>query len=124
MKILLVDDSTTMRTIQKRVLCEGFGTIDFTEADDGQQALEVMSTEAGAFSLIIIDWNMPNMDGLSFVKRVRSTDKKTPMLMCTTEAEKCRVMEALKAGVNNYTLKPFTPENLIEKVKLILSKAA
>lgn len=124
MKILLVDDSSTMRTIQKRVLCEGFGAIDFTEADDGQQALEVMSTEAGAFSLIIIDWNMPNMDGLSFVKRVRSTDKKTPMLMCTTEAEKCRVMEALKAGVNNYTLKPFTPENLIEKVKLILSKAA
>lgn len=124
MKILLVDDSMTMRTIQKHVLSGGFGAVDFVEAEDGQKALEIMAAHSDTFTLIIVDWNMPNMDGLAFVKRVRSADKKTPMLMCTTEAEKGRVMEALKAGVNNYALKPFTPEHLIDKVKQILAKAA
>jgi two-component system chemotaxis response regulator CheY len=66
---------------------------------------------------------MPNMDGLTFVRKVRESDKKTPMIMCTTEAEKGRVLDALKAGVNNYVVKPFTPEALTEKVQQTLQKA-
>jgi two-component system chemotaxis response regulator CheY len=74
------------------------------------------------FDLIMIDWNMPNMDGITLVKKIRETDKTTPLIMATTEAEKTRVMEALKAGVNNYVIKPFTPEILVEKVRATLEK--
>ena len=121
MKILLVDDSKTMRNIQKKVLAEL--TSDFGEAGDGLEALALV--EAGnKFDLILVDWNMPNMDGHTFVCKFRETDKTTPLVMCTTEAEKTRVVEAIKAGVNNYVIKPFTPDGLMEKVKGTLSKAA
>lgn len=123
MKILLVDDSKTMRNIQKKVL-EALGPAEFFEAADGVQALEEIGKAPGTFQLILVDWNMPNMDGLTLVTRIRTTDKKTPLIMVTTEAEKSRVLEAIKAGVNNYALKPFTPEILLEKVKQTLQKAA
>jgi two-component system chemotaxis response regulator CheY len=123
MKILLVDDSRTMRTIQKKILGE-LGGVEFSEAGDGVEALQSIANTAGGFNLILVDWNMPNMDGLTLVGQIRLTDKKTPLLMVTTEAEKSRVMAALKAGVNNYALKPFTPEGLLEKVKQVLAKAA
>ncbi len=122
MKILLVDDSRTMRNIQKKVL-EALAPVEFAEAGDGVEALGLLATTAGGFDLIFVDWNMPNMDGHTFVTRVRATDKKTPMIMCTTEAEKARVVEALKAGVNNYVVKPFTPEILLEKTRTVLDKA-
>ena len=64
------------------------------------------------------------MDGITLVGKVRESDKKTPMIMVTTEAEKTRVIEAIKAGVNNYVVKPFTPEGLLEKVNQTLSKMA
>lgn len=121
MKILLVDDSKTMRNIQKKVL-EGLGGVEFAEAGDGVEALTAISANPAGFNLILVDWNMPNMDGHTFVTRVRASDKKTPMIMCTTEAEKSRVVDALKAGVNNYVVKPFTPEVLLEKVKGTLEK--
>ena len=121
MKILLVDDSKTMRNIQKKVL-EGLGPVEFAEAGDGLEALAVIAKAPAGFNLILVDWNMPNMDGHTFVTRFRTSDKKTPMIMCTTEAEKTRVVEALKAGVNNYVVKPFTPEVLLEKVKGTLEK--
>lgn len=125
MKILLVDDSKTMRNIQKKVL-EQLGTVEFVEAGDGIEALQACTAHAsaGGFSFVLVDWNMPNMDGHTFVTRVRTTDKKTPLIMCTTEAEKTRVVDALKAGVNNYVVKPFTPETLLEKVKTTLARAA
>jgi two-component system chemotaxis response regulator CheY len=123
MKILLVDDSKTMRTIQKKILLT-LGDVEFAEAGDGVEALKVIADTVGGFGLILVDWNMPNMDGLNLVGRIRSSDKKTPMLMVTTEAEKSRVMDALKAGVNNYALKPFTPEVLLGKVKQVLARAA
>jgi two-component system chemotaxis response regulator CheY len=123
MKILLVDDSKTMRNIQKKILTS-LGEVEFAEADDGVQALGVIGATAGGFELILIDWNMPNMDGITLVNRIRTTDKTTPLIMVTTEAEKSRVLEALKAGVNNYALKPFTPEALMEKVKQTLKIAA
>ena len=121
MKILLVDDSKTMRNIQQKVLSQTGA--EFAEAGDGVEALDVISKSDG-FDLILIDWNMPNMDGHTLVCKIRETDKKTPLVMCTTEAEKTRVVEAIKAGVNNYVIKPFTPEGLLEKVNDTLKKAA
>jgi len=123
MKILLVDDSKMMRNIQKTMLAT-LGSVEFSEAEDGVQALSVLGANTGAFQLILIDWNMPNMDGITLVKRIRMTDKTTPLMMVTTEAEKGRVMEAIKAGVNNYAIKPFTSEALLEKVKQTLKIAA
>jgi two-component system chemotaxis response regulator CheY len=123
MKILLVDDSKMVRNIQKNVL-NALGQVEFSEAGDGVEALASIAATAGGFQLILIDWNMPNMDGLTLVQRIRATDKKTPLIMVTTEAEKSRVMEALKAGVNSYAIKPFTPDVLLGKVKATLEKAA
>jgi len=123
MKILLVDDSKTMRSIQKKVLAAMDPTAQFSEAGDGVEALAAIGGSASApFDLVLVDWNMPNMDGLTLVTKVRQTDKKTPMIMVTTEAEKTRVVDAIKAGVNNYVIKPFTPEMLTDKVKQTLSK--
>src|SRR5690348_11053839 len=122
MKILLVDDSRTMRNIQKKVL-EPLGGVEFIEAGDGVEALSALATVGGAVDLMLVDWNMPNMDGLTFVKRVREKDKTSPVIMVTTEAEKTRVIEALKAGASNYMIKPFTSEGLMEKVKQTLEKA-
>ena len=123
MKILLVDDSRTMRNIEKKVL-EGLGNVEFTEAKDGAQALAAIGANPAGFGLILIDWNMPNMDGFTLVGRIRQTDKKTPLIMVTTESEKSRIMEAIKAGVNNYALKPFTPDVLLQKVRQTLGIAA
>lgn len=121
MRILLIDDSTTMRNIQKKVLASI--CTDFAEAGDGVEALKLIR-QGETFDLILVDWNMPNMDGHTFVMKMRESDKATPMIMCTTEAEKTRVVEAIKAGVNNYVIKPFTPAGLMEKVQATVSKAA
>jgi two-component system chemotaxis response regulator CheY len=120
MKILLVDDSKTMRNIQKKVL-EAMGGVEFTEAGDGLEALTAIAA-TGPFGLVLVDWNMPNMDGHTLVRKIRETDKATPLIMVTTEAEKQRVVDAIKAGVNNYVIKPFTPDALSEKVKQTLEK--
>ena len=121
MKVLLVDDSRTMRNIQKKVLSD-MGPMEFAEAGDGLEALTVISQHPDGFQLMLIDWNMPNMDGITLVGKVREKDKKTVIVMVTTEAEKTRVIDAIKAGVNNYVIKPFTPETLTEKVKATLDK--
>jgi two-component system chemotaxis response regulator CheY len=121
MKILLVDDSKTMRNIQKSVLAQ-LGSHQVEEACDGQDAL----SKVGAFQpeLLLVDWNMPNMDGLSFVKAFRQQNKTTPIIMVTTESERARVVEAIKAGVNNYVVKPFTPDVLSQRINETLSKTA
>lgn len=121
MKIMLVDDSKTMRNIQRSVLTQ-LGYTEIEEACDGQDAL----SKVGAFQpeLLLVDWNMPNMDGLTFVKMYRQQDKETPIIMVTTEAEKARVIEAIKAGVNNYVVKPFTPDLLSQRINETLSKTA
>ncbi len=121
MRIMLVDDSKTMRNIQRNILGQ-LGFSELEEACDGQDALSKLS----AFNpeLMLVDWNMPNMDGLTFVKNVRQQGIKTPIIMVTTESEKARVIEAIKAGVNNYVVKPFTPEQLSERVNETMAKAA
>jgi two-component system chemotaxis response regulator CheY len=121
MKILLVDDSKTMRSIQKSVLGQ-LGYSEIEEACDGQDAL----SKVGAFEpdLMLVDWNMPIMDGITFVKKIRVNDKTTPIIMVTTESEKTRVIEAIKAGVNNYVVKPFTPDSLSQRINETLTKKA
>lgn len=121
MRVLVVDDSKTIRNIVKGVL----GTIGVTaveEAGDGQDAL----SRVDAFNpdLILLDWNMPVMDGITFVRSYRGAKKTTPIIMVTTEAEKSRVMEAIQAGVNNYAVKPFTPESLSKIIETTMAKAA
>jgi len=119
MKIMLVDDSRTIRNIEKNVLSQ-LGYTDIMEAGDGVEALSQLET--GMPDLFLIDWNMPNMDGLTLVKKIREQDKNVPIIMVTTEAEKTRVVEAIKAGVNNYVVKPFTTETLGGKIKQTLGK--
>jgi two-component system, chemotaxis family, chemotaxis protein CheY len=121
MKILLVDDSSTMRSIQKTIL-SALDDVEFAEAADGVEGL--VRVAAGTFDLIFVDCNMPNMDGITFIQRVRATNKRTPLIMVTTEAERSRIMGAIKAGVTNYVIKPFTPEVLLDKVRQTLAKAA
>jgi len=120
MKIMLVADSKVMRQIQRRTL-EKLGFPDIVEAGDGIEALQAMQAESKP-EIIILDWNMPRMDGLSTLQKLRQTDKATIVIMCTTEAEKPRVIEAVKAGVNNYIVKPFTPSVLQEKLEETLKR--
>lgn len=121
MRIMLIDDSRTMRTIQRNILTQ-LGYKEIEEACDGQDAL----SKVDAFNpdIILVDWNMPNVDGISFVKQYRARGRKTPIVMVTTEAEKARVIEAIKAGVNNYVVKPFTPESLSARIQETLAKKA
>ena len=119
MKVMLVDDSKTMRNIQRGILTQ-LGYTEVEEAVDGQDALD----KAAVFNpdLILLDWNMPNMDGITFVKHYRGAGKTTPIIMVTTEAEKSRVVEAIKAGVNNYVVKPFTPNVMGERIEETMSR--
>ncbi|MBN1594198.1 MAG: response regulator [Candidatus Coatesbacteria bacterium] len=123
MKILVVDDSSTMRRIIVRTL-EGIGESDVTEASDGEDALHKVNSTG--FELILTDWNMPNLDGLGLVEKLRANAKykTTPIIMITTEAEKKNVVEAIKAGVNNYIVKPFTPATLKEKIQATLDQCS
>ncbi len=115
MKFLVVDDSSTMRRIIKNSL-QRIGFEDVIEAENGKDALEKIS----GIDIILTDWNMPEMDGLEFVKNVRAQNAKIPILMITTNAAKDDIIEALKHGVNNYIVKPFTPETLKEKIEALL----
>ncbi|RKY85339.1 two-component system response regulator [candidate division KSB1 bacterium] len=121
LNILIVDDSVTMR----RILVNTLGKIGYSnviEATDGKDALAKMYSEKVDF--IITDWNMPEMSGLEFVQSVRGDEyfKNIPILMVTTRSLKDDIITALKAGINNYVVKPFTPEVLDKKIKEILSK--
>jgi two-component system chemotaxis response regulator CheY len=119
MRFLVVDDSPTMRRIVINAL-KSFGHEVFFEAGDGNEAIMVLKKEKIEF--IITDWNMPNMSGLELTKMVRSTAdiKDIPILMVTTRGLKQDIIEALKAKVNNYVVKPFTPQVLKEKIDAIL----
>ena len=116
MRILIVDDSSTMRRIIGNVVQQlGVSKDDFDEAEDGVVALKLYK-EKNNYDVILTDWNMPNMNGLELVKAVRALDKKIPIVMITTEGGKGEVITALKAGVNNYIVKPFSADVLKEKL--------
>jgi two-component system chemotaxis response regulator CheY len=120
MKILLVDDSRTIRNIQKSTL-KTLGYEDVDEAADGLEALASIAKQKP--ELLLVDWNMPNMDGITLIRKIRESDKTLPIIMVTTEAEKSRVLEAVKAGVNNYVVKPFTAETLADKINQTMGRA-
>jgi len=115
MKILVVDDSSTMRRIISNTLAT-IGQTDIVQAGDGVEGLAALENNPDV-GLVLSDWNMPNMNGLDFLTKIRATKGKgLPVVMVTTEAEKSNVITAIKAGANNYIVKPFTPEILAEKV--------
>ncbi len=120
MKLLVVDDSSTMRRIIKNTL-HRLGYEDILEAEPGLQAWEIMDSVEG-IKVLITDWNMPEMNGLDLVKKVRADGRfvDIPIIMVTTEGGKAEVITALKAGVNNYIVKPFTPQVLKEKLEVVL----
>ena len=120
MKVLVVDDFSTMRRIVKNILRQlGFNNI--LEADDGSTAVGILEREK--IDLIISDWNMPEMTGIELLRHVRSTEeiKDTPFLMVTAEAQQENIIEAVKAKVSNYIVKPFTADTLNEKIEKIFS---
>lgn len=119
MKILVVDDFPTMRRIVKTLLRQN-GYSNFIEAEDGAKAYETLRATPD-IEFIVSDWNMPNMTGLEFLKTVRGDPKfkHLPFLMVTAEAEKENIIEAVKSGVSNYVVKPFTGATLKEKMAKI-----
>lgn len=121
MPILVVDDFSTMRRIVKTCLKQ-LGFDNTADAEDGQIALNKLKD--GDFKLIVSDWNMPNMMGIDLLRAVRSDPKlkALPFLMVTAEAQKENVLEAAKAGVSNYIVKPFTADQLQAKLEAIFTK--
>ena len=121
LKILVVDDFSTMRKVVRNLLKQG-GYENIVEAEDGVAALAVIKSKKIDF--IISDWNMPNMTGIELLKAVRADAEvaATPFLMVTAEALQDNVITAVKAGVSNYIVKPFTAEVLSEKIAKIIEK--
>ncbi len=119
-KILAVDDSATMRRIIVNTL-QRAGYRSVIEAENGKDALAKLQNEKVDF--VITDWDMPEMDGLTFVTQVRKSDtmKKLPILMVTTRSVREDIVDALRAGVNSYIVKPFTPDTLKEKIDQVLA---
>jgi len=116
-KAMVIDDSKAIRTILSRTLAEvGY---DVCQAANGLEALSVLE-ETDGVSLILVDWNMPQMNGLEFVKQIRSDPQYASVLlmMVTTETEIDQMVAALDAGANEYVMKPFTKEILLEKLQL------
>ncbi|MBD3823099.1 MAG: response regulator [Epsilonproteobacteria bacterium] len=120
MKILVVDDSSTMRRIIKNTLAR-LGHKDILEGGDGVEGWNELVANPD-IEMLITDWNMPEMNGLELVKKVRADErfKDLPIIMVTTEGGKAEVITALKAGVNNYIVKPFTPQVLKEKLAAVM----
>lgn len=123
MKVLVADDFATMRKIVRNILKQiGFDNI--LEAEDGQAAIQILRNEN--IGLVVTDWNMPNMTGLELLQKIRNDPQTAnlPVLMVTAEGLKENVVIAVKAGVNNYVVKPFTAEILQEKIEQIFKKLA
>mgnify|MGYP001342143589 CR=1 FL=1 len=116
-KILIVDDMLTMRKLVLSNLHE-LGYSDVVEALDGLDAWKKLTESTEQFGLIISDWNMPIMSGLEFLEKCKSDDKykAIPFVMLTAEAEQFQVLEAVKKGVSNYIIKPFSPNTIKEKL--------
>lgn len=115
---LVVDDSRAVRMILARTLAElGY---EVRQATNGREALELIDADAGAYRLVLLDWHMPEMDGLELLRKLRSRPQLSALVvvMVTTETDLDHVAEALAAGANEYIMKPFTRDILIEKLQL------
>jgi len=123
MRVLVVDDFATMRKIVRNILKQ-IGFEHIAEAEDGNAALQMLKSDK--YGLVVSDWNMPNMNGIELLKAIRQNPQLSnlPVLMVTAEGLKENVLEAVKAGVNNYVVKPFTAEVLQEKIEAIFKKLA
>jgi two-component system chemotaxis response regulator CheY len=121
MRILVVDDSSTMRRIIANTL-KKIGCEDIVEAGNGAEGLQQIG--AGGVEFVVTDWNMPIMNGLEFVRQLRgiAAMAQVPVLMVTTNAEHSDIAGAKEAGVNDYVVKPFTPDALKEKMNALLGK--
>jgi two-component system chemotaxis response regulator CheY len=119
MRAMVIDDSSAMRMILRRIMTQAGFTI--TEAADGQQALDLLEHEDSAPDVALVDWNMPNMNGLEFIKAIRGQDRYSRMtvMMVTTEGEQSQIVKALAAGAHEYVIKPFTPDAIVEKLNLL-----
>ncbi|AGH94525.1 response regulator [Pseudobdellovibrio exovorus] len=124
-RILVLDDMMTMRKIVIKNL-KDLGFTDIQDAADGNLGWDILNQSSPPIQLIISDWNMPNCTGLELLKKVRADErmKAVPFVLLTAEAETHQVMEAVKAGVSNYILKPFTPEHIKEKIEQTYKKTA
>ena len=123
MKILVVDDFSTMRRIIKNLLRD-LGFNNTSEADDGNTALPMLQN--GSFDFLVTDWNMPGMTGIDLLRAVRADQKLAhmPVLMVTAEQKREQIIEAAKAGVNGYIIKPFTAQTLKEKLDKIFERVS
>jgi two-component system chemotaxis response regulator CheY len=121
MRILIVDDFSTMRRIIKNLLND-LGYTNTAEADDGNTALVALAQ--GSFDFVVTDWNMPGMTGIELLKSIRADDrfKTLPVLMVTAEAKREQIIEAAQNGVNGYIIKPFTAQTLEEKLGKIFER--
>ena len=121
MKILVVDDSRIMRNIIKNTLTASkkWHFVDYIEAGDGEEAFELLLK--GGVDLLLLDWNMPKLNGIDLVRKLREDVRfhKLPIVMITSEAAKYSVIEAVKAGVNDYLIKPVSERSLLDKLERI-----
>lgn len=119
MKILIVDDSKAMRTFLRH-LVGVLGFTDITEAEDGQHALELLEQDR-SFQLALVDWDMPRLDGLGLIRKLRSSPNyiHLKIMMVTTQNTLSRVTSAMEAGATDYLMKPVTKESLEDKLRVL-----
>lgn len=119
MRAIVIDDSRAIRLILRRIV--GQAGFEVLEAEDGQEAMDIIAGLDAPPELALIDWNMPNMNGLEFVAAVRGDKRLRDMtlVMVTTESEQSQVARALAAGAHEYVIKPFTSDALLEKLALL-----
>jgi two-component system chemotaxis response regulator CheY len=119
MRAMVIDDSRAMRMILKRIITKI--NFEVVEAGDGKEALDLLAAMTEVPELALIDWNMPNMNGLEFVTHARADPRLREMtlVMVTTESEQGQIVRALAAGAHEYVIKPFTEGAMIEKLALL-----
>lgn len=118
LNVLVVDDMASIRKILIRCL-NNIGFMKVVEASNGEEAINLIKSKSPEIGLIISDWNMPICTGIEFLRRVKADPdmSKIPFVMVTSESDKSQVLEAIKAGVNGYVLKPFTPEDILNRLQ-------
>lgn len=122
-RILVVDDFVSVREVMINSLKE-IGFTNILQADDGEVGWKALNNIQPPIELVISDWNMPKMTGIEFLKKVRSSERfrNLPFLLVTTDSEKEQVIEAVKSGVHNYIIKPFTTETIRERLEAVYQK--